>query len=144
MKSSGVVEVEGLDGDDIETVRGILAGAQRVMDCQLMGIEVCGVEPEDSRALNRRYRGKNKMATVLSFSLPSTEPGGMAGQLLLCPPAVRREARRLGIPYRRWLAELAVHGFLHILGHQHNDAPSRELMVSLQKALLNMAGKGKE
>lgn len=111
------------------------------MDCGKIGVEICGIGEEASRALNRRYRGRDKAATVLSFALPASGPGGMAGQVLLCIPAVRREARRIGVPWRNWLAELAVHGFLHVLGHQHGDAAGEKIMFSRQRAVLSMAGK---
>ena len=135
------VEIECLDGDDGKIVLRAVAAARKLLDCGQIGIEVCGIGAEVSRKLNRRYRGKNKVATVLSFALPSSGPGGMAGQVLLCTPAVRREARRIGIPYRAWLAELAVHGFLHVLGHQHDSDSGQKLMFSHQRAVLNMIGR---
>lgn len=138
MPGPGVLEIEGLEAGDAEAVRRAVAGARSRLKCGLVGAEVCGIGAKESRRLNRRYRGKNKAATVLSFSLPPLEPGGMAGQILLCIPAVRNEARRLGIPFARWLAELAVHGFLHTLGYRHDDGSARSLMFAHQKAVLNM------
>ena len=140
MKSSGRDEIEGLNGDDSAVVHRMLKSARISLDCSLIGMEICGIQPGESKVLNNRYRGRNKTATVLSFSLPTGYPGGMAGQILLCPKAIRQEARQLGIPYRSWLAELTIHGFLHVLGHRHDEAFSEDLMFSTQKALLYMAG----
>jgi len=99
--SSGAgVEIDGLDGDEGKIVFRAVAAARKALGCAQIGIEVCGIGEKVSRKLNRRYRGKDKVATVLSFALPSSGPGGMAGQVLLCIPAVHREARRIGIPYR--------------------------------------------
>jgi len=140
VKSSGVIEIEGLDVSDSALVQRMIECAQTMMACNLIGVEVCGIEPGESKVLNNRYRGRNKTATVLSFSLPTGHPGGMAGQILLCQKAIQQEARQLGIPYRSWLAELTIHGFLHVLGHRHDEAFSEDLMFSTQKALLYMAG----
>jgi len=140
VKSSGVIEIEGLDVSDSALVQRMIECAQTMMACNLIGVEVCGIEPGESKVLNNRYRGRNKTATVLSFSLPTGNPGGMAGQILLCPKAITIESRRLGVPYRSWLAELTIHGFLHVLGHRHDETRSEDLMFSTQKALLYMAG----
>ena len=140
MGDTGGIEVEGLEGGEAGLVRAAVGGARDFLSCGLMGVEVCGITPGESRSLNRRFRHRDKTATVLSFSLPSSGPGGMAGQILLCLPAVRAEARRLGIPWQKWLAELALHGFLHILGHRHDDEPAGLLMFAWQKALVRRAG----
>ena len=117
-------------------MEGVAAG----LGCRLLGAEVCGIGERESRTLNRRYRGMDKPASVLSFSLPPAEPGGVVGQVLLCPGAVRKAARRIGCPYRRWLAELSIHGFLHLLGYRHDDGGSRALMFAHQKALVRRSG----
>ena len=69
------------------------------------------------RALNRRYRGKDKPTDVLSFE---GQGGGEGiGDIVISVETAERNARRL----RRSLAEeldiLALHGFLHTLGYDH-------------------------
>jgi rRNA maturation RNase YbeY len=134
------LDICGLEAGDCGVVRKAMEGAVAGLGCRLLGAEVCGIGENESRALNRRYRSMDRPASVLSFSLPPSEPGGVIGQVLLCPGAVRRAARRMGYPYRRWLAELSVHGFLHLLGYRHDDGDSRALMFAHQKALLRRSG----
>ena len=135
------IEVEGLSVRDTQIVRRAIERAQEALDCGLVGVEVCGIGPVESRSLNRRYRGRDKAASVLSFSLPTASPGGMAGQVLISPRTVEAESRRLGVSYRDWLAELSVHGFLHVLGHRHDDEGARNLMFAHQRALLRRRGR---
>lgn len=75
------------------------------------------------RTLNRRYRGKDRSTDVLSFAyndgvFPAL-PGTPLGDLVLSLPAAERQARAAGDPLRRELDRLLVHGFLHLLGYDH-------------------------
>lgn len=75
------------------------------------------------RTLNRRYRGKDRTTDVLSFSLQ--EGGGPAvrpellGDIVICVPAAARQARTAGETFAGEIDRLLVHGFLHLLGYDH-------------------------
>ena len=84
------------------------------------------------RALNRDWRGKDEPTNVLSF--PAAAPGKagrarrMLGDIVIAYETVAREARAEGKPFDHHLAHLAVHGFLHLLGYDHEtDARSRAM-----------------
>lgn len=87
----------------------------------------------ESRALNRRYRGKDKPTNVLSF--PSDAPGTL-GDLVICAPVVNREAREQGkTPAGHW-AHMVVHGVLHLLGFDHIRAADAKVMEGRERAIL--------
>jgi probable rRNA maturation factor len=67
------------------------------------------------RSLNRRYRRKDRSTDVLSF------PGaGLAlGDIVISVPYASREARRRGATTRREIDRLLLHGYLHLLGYDH-------------------------
>ena len=100
------------------------------------------VDAKEGRALNRHYRGKDYATNVLSFpaELPEGLPKGvklpLLGDLVLCAPVIAREAREQGKPLRAHYAHLTVHGALHLLGWDHEDAREAEAMEQLERQIL--------
>ncbi|MCC7440796.1 MAG: rRNA maturation RNase YbeY [Bdellovibrionales bacterium] len=77
-------------------------------------------------ALNRRYRGKSSPTDVLSFPSPAPlrSVTGHLGELVVCLPVLRAQARAEGHPPARELDVLLVHGLLHLLGFDHERGPA--------------------
>jgi probable rRNA maturation factor len=73
-------------------------------------ITVRVVGETEARRLNRVYRKRNAATNVLTFS---------TGDMVLCHPLIRREARQQRKSLRAHYAHLAVHGALHLQGHDH-------------------------
>lgn len=92
------------------------------------------------RALNARFRGKDKPTNVLSF--PATANAGLPGELphlgdiALAYETVVREARAEGKPFDHHLSHLIVHGFLHLVGYDHETDREAEEMEELERAVL--------
>ena len=88
------------------------------------------------RELNARYRGKDEPTDVLSFP----GPGGSAGlgDIVVSIDTAERNARRLGRTLQRELDVLALHGFLHVLGYDHetDDGTMDRLERRLRRDLL--------
>ncbi len=114
--------------------------AVRRLRATRLGITALAVTPAESLRLNRAFRGRNRPGDVLSFPLPPAEPGGVVGEIALCPALVARGARRHRIAPRRWLAHLAVHGALHLLGFDHRTAAQARRMDGLTRAVLTGGG----
>ncbi len=112
------------------------------------GGELAIVLTDDSaiRALNRDWRGKDQPTNVLSF--PANAPsrsrradarqGGprLLGDIVIAYETMAREALAEHRPFRHHLAHLAVHGFLHLLGHDHAADAEAEAMEALEIAVL--------
>jgi probable rRNA maturation factor len=95
------------------------------------------------RVLNKRYRGKNKPTNVLSFPAPRAKPktfGPQLGDLVFAAETVAAEAARDGISLADHLAHLIVHGFLHLLGHDHEVEREAIAMEGLETAILARLG----
>lgn len=88
------------------------------------------------RRLNARYRGKDLPTDVLSFPGPGGEAG--LGDIVISVPTARRNARRQGHGLGRELEVLALHGFLHVLGYDHEKDGGRmdRLEARLRRRLL--------
>ena len=104
--------------------------------------ELAIVLTDDStiRALNRDWRGKNAPTNVLSF--PAADPGKARaaspyiGDIVIAYQTVAREAVADGKPFNHHLAHLAVHGFLHLLGHDHDTDRDADKMERLERKIL--------
>jgi probable rRNA maturation factor len=94
------------------------------------------------RALNRRFRGKDKATNVLSFpAAPSGRKlGPLLGDIVLARQTVEREADDQGLTFEDHLTHLVVHGFLHLLGYDHATEAEAVAMERLETAILASIG----
>lgn len=120
------------------TVPGLRALAPSPVTWRV-GVRV--VSGPQMRKLNYRYRKKNYTTDVLSF--PAPEPfysQGWIGELVVCIPVLKAQARELGHSERRELEVLLAHGLLHLLGldHEKSRAEARK-MARLEARLLGRA-----
>ncbi|HVY12458.1 MAG TPA: rRNA maturation RNase YbeY [Alphaproteobacteria bacterium] len=98
------------------------------------------------RLLNRCWRGKDKATNVLSypqFELEDLKPllkkpssALYIGDVVLCLPYIKAEAKRLKKPVNHHLTHLVVHGVLHLLGYDHITTRKASTMQKLEKAVL--------
>ena len=104
-------------------------------------ITVRFVGAAEGRALNRAYRGRDYATNVLSFGYGDDRRGQiLAGDLVLCAPVLRREARAQGKALEAHVAHLAVHGALHLQGHDHQNARAAARMEALEQKILAKLG----
>jgi len=90
------------------------------------------------RDLNRRYRGKDKATDVLSFSYlaDGTRAGAPAGDVFVSHQTLARDARRLGVAPANLALRIVVHGFLHVLGYDHENDAEATRMERRERVLL--------
>src|SRR3989344_4196767 len=69
-----------------------------------------------SRALNKKYRGKNKPANVLSFPL-----GPSDGEIFLNPLCAKKDAPSFHATPQKMLGIIFIHGMLHLKGLRHGS-----------------------
>ena len=118
-------------------VAAALAGRIREAD-----LAIRLVDADEGQALNRHYRGKDYATNVLSFpaevpeGLPKNVKFPLLGDLVICAPVVAREATEQGKPLKDHYAHLTVHGVLHLLGWDHEDAREAECMEQLEREIL--------
>jgi probable rRNA maturation factor len=123
--------------------KAVLAAAKAVSTPRT---ELAIVLADDSaiRTLNRDWRGKNAPTNVLSF--PAAAPGKgrpgspYIGDIVIAYRTVEREAVAEGKPFNHHLAHLTVHGFLHLLGYDHeNDRDAKKMELLERKILKRLA-----
>lgn len=109
------------------------------------GGEVCVLLTDDAavQELNRTWRHLDKATNVLSF--PAAQAGGhpassMLGDIAIAYETTAREALMEHKPFLDHLAHLTVHGFLHLLGYDHEDHVQAEEMERLEREILATLG----
>ena len=106
-------------------------------------LAVAVVSAPQSRALNARFRGRDRPTNVLSFPA-APQPGGAAaralGDLVICPRVLRAEAAAQAKPLRAHWAHLVVHGTLHLVGYDHEQAADAQRMERREISILRGLG----
>jgi probable rRNA maturation factor len=128
--------------------RAIAAAAQAV-DADVGDAELAVMLTDDSgiRTLNSNWRGIDKATNVLSFpALRPAAPSGpddapyMLGDIAIAYETMRKEADDEQKPFDHHLSHLAVHGFLHLVGYDHETDDEAEAMEALERDILAQLG----
>ncbi|WP_421789498.1 rRNA maturation RNase YbeY [Hyphobacterium sp.] len=85
--------------------------------------------------LNSAFRQKDQPTNVLSFPAATTMSGQL-GDIALARETVFREAEEKSIPVSHHISHLVIHGFLHLLGHDHQTEVEAEEMEALERRAL--------
>ncbi|MDQ6421114.1 rRNA maturation RNase YbeY [Paenibacillus sp. LHD-117] len=115
-------------------------------------------DDEGIHALNRDYRGIDRPTDVLSFAMQEdgtdeldiifevenedeADPlSGMLGDIIISVERAQLQSEEYGHSLEREIGFLFVHGFLHLIGYDHQDESSEAEMTSKQEAVLQQAG----
>ena len=96
--------------------------------------------------LNAQWRGIDAPTNVLSFpaapqlAAASESAARPLGDIAIAWETTAREARDEGKPLAHHLSHLAVHGFLHLVGYDHESDTQAETMEQLERAILQRLG----
>ncbi len=83
-------------------------------------LSIAYVSEAKSQEINKKYRGKDKPTNVLSFALREGE-----GEIILCKPVIKREAKNFDKTPTQFLNFLVIHGMLHLKGMTHSSTMER-------------------
>lgn len=107
------------------------------------GVAILFADDERVRDLNSEFRSKDRPTNVLSF--PSIGDGVRGepthlGDIVLAYETVAREAEEGGKPLEHHVAHLVMHGFLHVLGYDHESEAEARVMEALETRALATLG----
>ena len=123
--------------------------SENKVDNLMVGLKF--VSKEEIKELNKNIRGIDKVTDVLSFPMleikqgqhlkdfdSEREPDGWLnlGDIALCVDKAKEQAKEYGNSYKREIAFLALHGFLHLLGYDHIEKEDEKKMMSLAENVL--------
>jgi probable rRNA maturation factor len=100
-------------------VRRLLDDAARATGESVREVSVLYCGDRRMRSLNRRYRRKDRSTDVLAFPAGEVGDRGLLGDIVISVPYAARQARRRREPLPRELDRLLLHGYLHLLGYDH-------------------------
>lgn len=105
------------------------------------------VSEDEIQKLNSDFRKIDRATDVLSFpnfENPSEEffeeEDIFLGDIAICKPVAKKQAKEYGHSFKRELCFLALHGFLHIMGYDHIEKEDEEKMMGLAKEILKENG----
>lgn len=118
---------------------GILAQAQRAE------LSVVLTDDNHIQELNAQYRGKDKPTNVLSFPIQEnlampTSQSLVLGDIVLAYETIAQEALSQHKTFPDHFSHLVVHGFLHLLGYDHEKKAQAEQMEQLEASILEGLG----
>jgi len=132
--------LEGLEALTHDSVTASLAesGVRLIEGCEL-SVTFCD-DPE-IRELNAQWRDKDKATNVLSFPTPGPlEARPLLGDIVIAYETVAREAAEQEKTLRDHTAHMIIHGFLHLIGYDHETAAEAEAMEGLERRIASRLG----
>lgn len=79
------------------------------------------------RRMNREFRHKDSVTDVLSFPMDAKKPKGgrswCLGEIVIATPVAKGQAARAGRSLTQQVLRLAIHGLVHLQGHDHETGP---------------------
>ncbi|WP_274363262.1 rRNA maturation RNase YbeY [Paenibacillus thermotolerans] len=131
-----------------ETLHRLLRLAGESEGVEAGEVALTFVNDEEIRELNKQYRGLDKSTDVLSFSMWEGEELAEApelsddpiGDIVISAETAKRQSEEYGHSLEREIGFLFVHGFLHLIGYDHQDEASEKEMIGKQERVLQQAG----
>ena len=116
-------------------LRQAIAAAAAIVPATAGELAIVLTDDAAIRTLNRTWRAKDEPTNVLSFPAPSSPSRGappLLGDIVIAYETTAREAAAEHKPFRHYLAHLAVHGFLHLAGYDHEADEEAEAMEKME------------
>ena len=100
------------------------------------------VDVEEGLDLNESYRRGEGATNVLAFVFEERErlDPPLLGDVVICAPIVRSEAKEQGKSMHEHFAHMVVHGVLHLLGHDHQRETQAQIMEAAEQTVLAQLG----
>jgi probable rRNA maturation factor len=133
----------------INWVEAALNRAAEVEELPPVEVSVTIVDNERIHQLNKEYRDVDRPTDVLSFPLwepdeewviDEEEERVALGDIVISLPKAKEQAEAYGHSLDREVGFLAVHGFLHLLGYDHETKEEEKEMFAKQEEILSLVG----
>jgi probable rRNA maturation factor len=120
-----------------QTVRDAIAAAAAALAPDDGEVSIVLTDDAAIRALNRDWRGIDKPTNVLSFPAPAPAGGvKMYGDIVLAYETIAQECHDEDRVFLHHLSHLTVHGFLHLIGYDHQTDSDADAMEALESKIM--------
>ena len=136
----------GQDIKELETVEKVLYSAMEKEKLENTSFNLIIVDNPYIHKLNKEYRNIDRETDVITFALededsiiiPDSER--ILGDIYISIDRAKSQAEEFGHSFLRELSFLAVHGFYHLLGYDHQTKEEEEIMFGKQEEVLKDYG----
>jgi probable rRNA maturation factor len=118
------------------TVRDAVAAAAATLSTGDGEVAILLTDDKATRALNRQWRGIDRPTNVLSFPAAKSGAALFLGDIVIAYETLVRECADENRAFLHHLAHLAVHGFLHLIGYDHQNDSAAEEMEGLESTIM--------
>ena len=122
-----------------QTVRDAIAAAAATLSTADNEVSILLTDDKAIRLLNREWRGIDKPTNVLSFPAATTKASvriPLFGDIVIAYETLKRECDDEDRIFLHHLAHLTVHGFLHLIGYDHQVEAQAEEMEGLESKIM--------
>lgn len=114
----------------VDKTVGLLKGRVNLVFC----------DDKTIHALNREYRGKDKVTDVLTFTYnnnpKNSQDSELAGEVIISVPQTKRQAKEFDGTFESELYKLIIHGLLHLRGYDHEKDDDYRVMKLLEDKIM--------
>ena len=145
-----VADCWSAEADADAVIHRAIEAAAAMVDTDTADAELAVMLTDDAgiRTLNQNWRGIDKPTNVLSFPALQPPEGAnepddmprMLGDIAIAYETTRREADEEDKTFANHLSHLAIHGFLHLVGYDHEKDDEAEEMEALEREILATLG----
>ena len=120
-----------------QTIREVISAAAGALSTEGGEVSILLTDDSEIARLNRDWRGIDKPTNVLSFPASRVGQGDkLLGDIVIAYETLERESRDESRDFLHHLAHLAVHGFLHLIGFDHETDAQAEEMEGLESRIM--------
>jgi probable rRNA maturation factor len=120
-----------------QTIREAISAAAGALSTEGGEVSILLTDDSEIARLNRDWRGIDKPTNVLSFPASRVGQGDkLLGEIVIAYETLERESTDESRDFLHHLAHLAVHGFLHLIGFDHETDAQAEEMEGLESRIM--------
>lgn len=126
----------------VKTMKKVLEGASKKEGLKKVEFNVILVDNETIQTINRDYRKIDHVTDVITFALEDDksmivgDTHRILGDIYISLDQAKLQAQAYGHSFLREVCFLAVHGFYHLLGYDHNTKEEETIMFQKQEEVL--------
>lgn len=123
------VGVDKLKPSELRQLRLLVDISVKQLRLNKLDLSVIFVSNKKIKQLNKLYRKKDEVTDVLSFFYgPETNEG----EIFICLPQAKRQAKFTRLSLKQELVQLLIHGFVHLAGYDHKNRQDYKTMKKVE------------
>lgn len=129
------IEINKLTPEKVEVgfLKRIAEKASKLVKLKIPELSIVLICDRRMKGLNKKFRKQNRITDVLAFDYGL--PFGGQGEIIICLPQTRRQAKQLKHSLKEELSILLIHGILHLAGYKDETKKDFNKTLNRQKEI---------